>query len=235
MNFLNNIKGHIVFDMDEILVDIFPTVFEFYMNNTDRFQPYMRSDSPYTKETINQRADHDIRHLLLKDEYRSLSYDQIKEILAEMFNFDGDRDLWSLDMYQGLTPTRLGKAVMDPSFIDREDILSVTILTFSSSETLNDHKRRYKKLYFNHPKITLVPVNGFGRDKMKKSDMVKKLGMEWDAFIDDMPYNIKDFVENFEDIRGKKLYSPLYGYNKLSDEFIKKIEEKGGTFEYYIP
>jgi len=234
MNFLDNISGHIVFDMDEILVNIFPTVFMYYKINVDKFKPYLKADSIYDMDTINQRKEHDIRHHLLKGEYANLPEDQIKAILEKMRSFKADRDLWKSNMYRYIEPSQLGKAIMEHRFIHRPDILSITILTFSSSEKLNEHKQAYVEKYFNNHKIKLVPVNGFGKKKIKKSDKLKQLKLPWDVFVDDMPYNIEDFVENF-DITGKKLFSPKFGYNKFSDEFLNKIKEKGGTFEYYTP
>jgi hypothetical protein len=234
MDFLDNISGHIVFDMDEILVNIFPTVFMYYKKNADKFKPYLTDHSIYDMDTINQRKEHDIRHHLLKGEYYNLPEEEITNILEKLRGYKADRELWNSNMYRYIEPTDLGKAIMEHRFIRREDILSITILTFSSSEVLNENKRLYVEKYFNNPKIKLVPVNGFGKRKIKKSDKLKALKLPWDVFVDDMPYNIKDFVENF-DITGKKLFSPKFGYNKFSEEFLNKIKEKGGTFEYYIP
>jgi len=37
---LKLMSGNIVFDMDEVLVDIFPTVFEYMQKNVDDYFPY---------------------------------------------------------------------------------------------------------------------------------------------------------------------------------------------------
>jgi hypothetical protein len=233
---LDELSGDVVFDMDEVLVDIFPTVFMHFQKNIEKYEPYLVRDGVFDIDTINRRRDHDIRVHLMKGEYHSLPRDQRRLVVEKLRAKKVDREYWKSDMYANLSPTGLGRAVMDGRFISGPRIRSVTILTFSSSEALNEHKRRFVEKYFNHPKIKLVPVMfGTKAKRSTKSDKLKRLKLNWDVFVDDMEYNIRDFAEGFEDIRGKRLISPDFGYNHPSEELLRLIAEKGATYERYIP
>lgn len=232
---LDEMSGDVVFDMDEVLVDIFPTVFMHFQRNIEKYEPYLTRDNVFDIDTINRRKDHDLRVHLMKGDYHRLPHDQRRDIVERIRAKKIDRDYWKSDMYANLSPTGMGRAIMEPKFISGTRIRSVTILTFSSSEKLNEHKRRFVEKHFNHPKIKLVPVNGFGKNRIRKSDKMKKLKLNWDHFVDDMEYNIRDFAENFPDLTGKVLYSPDMGYNQPSEELIKLIESKGGRYERFVP
>jgi hypothetical protein len=232
---LDEMSGDVVFDMDEVLVDIFPTVFMHFQRNIDKYEPYLLKDGVFDVDTINRRRENDLRVHLMKGEYLNLPSEQRREIVERIRAKKVDRDYWRSDMYTNLSPTGMGRGIMESRFISGPRIRSVTILTFSSSEKLNEHKRRFVEKYFKHPKIKLVPVNGFGKNRISKSDKMKKLKLGWDSFVDDMEYNIRDFAESFPDLTGKRLYSPDMGYNQPSEELIKLIESKGGKYERFIP
>jgi hypothetical protein len=233
---LDTLSGDVVFDMDEVLVDIFPTVFMHFQTRLDSYAPYLVKDNVFDFDTINRRKDHDLRVHLMKGEYYNLPKDQRRLVVDKIRAKKVDMEYWKSDMYANLHPTGLGKAVMEGRFISGPRIRSVTILTFSSSEKLNEHKMRFVEKYLNHPKIKLVPVMFGTRGKRStKSDKLKNLGLNWDVLVDDMEYNIRDFAESFEDIRGKRLISPDFGYNQPSEELLRLIAEKGATYERYIP
>jgi hypothetical protein len=239
MQFLYDLRGNLVFDMDEVLVNIFPIVYAYYVTNASKFKEFI-SPKKLTEEDmdlINRRQHQDLRMNLLKPEFQSLGESRQLEILRKMRNTKADREFWKSNFYKNLSPTELGRTLMYSSIIDRKEVTSVTILTFSSSEQLNINKQAFVDKYFNHPKIKMVPVNGFGKSgsKIKKSDVMKKLGIDWNVFVDDMPYNIMDFAENFESIKDKLFFMPKFGYNQLSEEQIKYITDKGGIIQYYVP
>jgi len=168
---------------------------------------------------------------MLRPEYASSSQAQKRKIVEDMRSRRKDLEFWENDFYAGLQPTKFGRGVMSPEFIDRDDVKSVTILTFSSSDKLNENKAKFIAKFFNHPKIKMVPVNGFGRNsRVKKSDVMKEIGGNWDVFVDDMLYNIRDFAENFKDIKGKKFFSPDLGYNHMPQELLDIIESKGASY-----
>ncbi len=240
MDFLYDLRGNIIFDMDEILVNIFPTVYAYYVNNTQtKFKEFLqpRKLTEFDMDIINQRRHHDVRIELLRPEFSSLPENKQMEVLKRMRTTKADRDYWKTDIYRNLEPTQLGKMLMYSSVIDRPEIKTVTILTFSSSNELNQNKQAFVNKYFNHSKIKLVPVNGFGKNgsRIKKSDVMKKTGIDWDVFFDDMKYNIMDFAENYQSIKDKIFFMPKFGYNKLSEEEIKYITDRGGVIQYYVP
>jgi len=233
---LDELSGDVVFDMDEVLVDIFPTVFMHFQRSIEKYEPYLAKDNVFDIDTINRRKDHDLRVHLMKGEYHSLPDDQRRLIVDRIRAKKVDRDYWKSDMYTHLHPTALGRAVMEGRFLSGPRVRSVTILTFTSSEVLNEHKKRFVEKYLNHHKIKLVPVMFSTRSKRStKSDKLKKLKLNWDVLVDDMEYNIRDFAESFADIRGKRLISPDFGYNHPSEDLLKLIAEKGATYERYIP
>jgi hypothetical protein len=238
MDFLYDLRGNLVFDMDEVLVNIFPVVYAYYVNNSSKFKDFIEPKKLTAEDMdlINTRKHHDLRATLLKPEFATLPEDKLDEVLRRMRSTNADRELWKTDIYRNLSPSNLGKALMYSSVINKPEIESVTILTFSSGEILNRHKQSFVDRYFSHPKIKMVPVNGFGKNKkIKKSDALKKLGIKWDVFVDDMVYNIMDFAENFESIKDKLLFMPKFGYNQLTDEQLKFISDKGGILNYYNP
>jgi hypothetical protein len=236
MDFVYDLKGNIVFDMDEVLVNIFPVVYAYYVTNAHKFKDFIepRKLTGEDMDGINNRRHNDIRVTLLKPDYNSLSEDKISQVIKRMRNTKADKELWKTDIYKNLSPTDLGRTLMYETVINDPKIESVTILTFSSNEILNKHKQQFVDRFFKHHKIKMVPVNGFGSgSKVKKSDVMKKLGIKWDVFVDDMPYNIMDFAENFEDIKDRMFFMPKFGYNKLTEEQIKYIADKGAIFNYY--
>jgi hypothetical protein len=238
MDFLYDLKGNLVFDMDEVLVNIFPTVYAYYITNQKKFEEYIspRRLTEDDMDGINNRKNSDLRFELLKPEILSLPEQKLKEVLKKIKNSKEDKLYWKSDIYKHLSPTDLGRTLMYTSVIDKDDIKSVTILTYSSSDELNRHKQNFVDRYFKHPKIKMVPVNGFGRDsKIKKSDVMKKTGIDWDVFVDDMPYNIMDFAENYDNIKDKMFLMPKFGYNKLTQEQLDYISNKGAILQYYVP
>jgi len=233
---LDQLSGDVVFDMDEVLVDIFPKVFMHFQRNIEKYEPYLTKDNVFDVDTINRRKEHDLRVHLMKGEYYNLPREKRDEVVQTIRAKKVDRDYWKSDMYVNLSPTGLGRGVMDHRFIGREDVRSVTILTFSSSEKLNEHKRAFLAKYFNHRKIKMVPVMlATPKRKSTKSGMMKKLKLNWDCFVDDMEYNIRDFAESFPDLTGKRLFSPNMGYNEPSEELLKTMESKGGRYHRYEP
>jgi hypothetical protein len=238
MDFLYDLRGNLVFDMDEVLVNIFPIVYAYYIKNADKFKDFFEPKK-LTEEgmdMINTRSHHDVRVSLLKPEYSSLSDDKIDEVIKRIRATKADKELWSTDIYRNLSTTELGKTLMYNSVIDNPKVESVTILTFSSSDVLNKHKQQFVDRFLKHPKIKMVPVNGFGKNgKVKKSDVMKKLGIDWSVFVDDMPYNIMDFARNFENIKDKMFFMPKFGYNRLTEEQVKFITDRGAVFNYYVP
>jgi hypothetical protein len=238
MDFLYDLSGNLVFDMDEVLVNIFPTVYAYYLNHIESFKEFLEPKklTEMDMDIINQRKDHELRITLLKSQYSELPIEKKMEIVKKIRSTKADREFWKSNIYRNLSPSDLGKQLMYESIINNPKILSVTILTFSSSDELNAHKKAFVDKYFNHPKIKLVPVNGYGKTKgTKKSDVMKKLKINWNVFVDDMVYNIMDFAENFEDIKDKLFFMPKFGYNHLTPEQIKYITDKGGVVSYYAP
>jgi hypothetical protein len=236
MDVLEMLTGDVVFDMDEVLVDIFPTVFMHFQRNIEKYEPYLTRDNVFDVDSINRRKDHDIRVHFMRGEYYNLPKEERKLIVEKIRAKKVDRDYWKSDMYTFLQPTALGKGVMDHRFIGRQDIKSVTILTFSSSDKLNEYKAKFIEKFLNHRKIKMVPVMfGTVKQRSKKSDKLKKLKLNWDVLVDDMEYNIRDFAENFPDLKGKKLISPNMGYNEPSQELLDLIASKGGEYLRYMP
>lgn len=237
---LDSLRGDVVFDMDEVLVDIFPRVFEHIHDNRDRYMPYIDPDlrglTRSDARSINKiREHHDLRVFLMADQFRSMPAESIHDIVEDMRMMPADREMWEGNIYAGLTPTSLGRMAMEDSFIDRDDIASVTILTFSSGEKLNEAKARFVRMYFDHPKIRLIPVMGFGARRVRKSDAAKDMGIHWDAFVDDMVYNIEDFAENFGNIYGRRFFMPDFSYNSVPEELLRKIESRGASLARYVP
>jgi hypothetical protein len=236
MDFLNKISGTIVFDMDEVLVDIMPKFFDYVLSSINDYAPFLDSRElqfSNSKDINFIREESDIREFLFKKEYRDLSFDEKRKIIKSIRNLEVDKKFWKSNFYFGLHTTDLGNKIMESSFIEREDIKQIVILTFSTGKELTLNKKKYVDKHLNHKKIKLIPVSGFGNEKAKKSDFLKKNKISWDVFVDDMIFNIKDFVENFSDINGKKFFMPEFSYNKIDEKLMEEIKLKGASLEYY--
>jgi len=225
MDNINNISGNFVFDMDEVLVDISPSNYSFIRMNWTYFSMYFRDLGMLTKKQIMNRPLFYTDKWLLKDEFQG---DEHKKLHKDIRTFI-IKKYFSTDLYATMTPTEFArKTIMNPSFIDHNRVNKVIILTKTINDKMTDSKMKFINKWFNHPKVETVIV----KTNEKKSDILKKHGIDWNLFVDDDLTNIIDFVQNY-DIKGKEFLIPRTGYNKMPLALDLLIKEKGGVYNYF--
>ena len=228
MNF--NIRpGNLVFDMDEVLFNISPYMYKKVRLNWHEFFPYLRNLGPLPDKDILNRPNFLMTDWLLKDRLN------IHEELYSAMKKVVDNVVYDLcfteDMYDHIPPTPLAReTLMNKKFMENPSIKSVTILTRYPTQhpEMLEAKKKIISKYFNHHKIHLLPLTS----GQKKSDVLKKAGINWSLFIDDEIRNIKDLAENF-DLNRREFMIPKMGYNTMPPELKVLIQEKGGTVSFY--
>lgn len=222
-------KQTIIMDMDEVLVNIAYKMLFKMKCNWRRYNRWLRyPDEIKTEKELYERDEFFLNKWLLKDEFKNLEKD-VKEALLKRINEEMKKDCFPLNFYDDLKPTAFAKkTLLNPLYIDSNEIKKVYILSRYISEDQLEGKKDFIKKYFCHPKIEFISVSS----EEKKSDSLKNLGIEWDLIIDDEIRNIKDFATEF-DITKKEFLIPRFGYNKMTPELSLLIHAKGGVFNYY--
>jgi hypothetical protein len=220
---VSSVSGIYVFDMDEVLVDISPSMYSFIRQNWREYSFWLEDRGPLTPKQIFERDNFYLNCWLLNDKTRKSERQQKilnQKLISEFFQ---------TDIYKDLSPTAFAqKTLMNKVFMDHVRVEKVYILTRSMTDEMTKSKQAFIKKWFNHPKIELLIVE----PKEKKSDVLKKHKINWNLFVDDELTNIADFVKAF-DIKGKEFLIPSTGYNKLSLILDVVIREKGGIITYF--
>jgi hypothetical protein len=225
---ISQISGNFIFDMDEVLVDISPSFYRSIRFNWRKYNRWFNDLGPKDKKEIINRPVFEIDQWLLKDSIKKLSQDK-KELITNDIKKLIFGDFFSQDIYYFLEPTEFArKTIMNKSFIEHARVNKIYILTRCVGTLMVKYKKNFVKKWFNHPKVELIIVD----IDEKKSDVIKKLSINWNLFVDDEIRNIADFAENFN-IEGKEFLIPATGYNKMPLALDILIKEKGGVYNYY--
>lgn len=232
MERINIRPGNIVFDMDEVLFNISPYVYKKMKMNWSVFLPFLNNLGPLTDEDVLNRKYFEVTKWLIKDCYADPNKDLNKVIHETVYRHMKDL-CFTEDMYDNLTPTQLCKqTLLSDDFMSNPAIESCTILTrypITHPSMLKAKEKTFDRYFAKNRKIKLVTLTS----EEKKSDALKKLGIDWSLFIDDEIPNIRDFAENF-DLNRREFLLPKCGYNHpFPPELRLLIMEKGGTFSYY--
>jgi hypothetical protein len=227
MTNIDNISGNFVFDMDEVLVDISPTQYNDIRMNWIRFSPWFKDLGSKTPKEVMGRPVFYMDEWLMKDEINSSPSEKKKAtaVVREMFF----RAFFSKDIYSRLKPTKFAeKTIMNKTFMEHKRVNRVYILTRCTGPEMVEYKNKFVKKWFNHPKVEMITV----KLDEKKSEVLKRHGVNWNLFVDDEIKNIIDFSENF-DLKGKEFLIPKTGYNSMPLILDILIKEKGGVYNYF--
>jgi len=222
------LSGTFIIDMDEVLVDISPAQYNKIRANWRKYSRFFNDLGPLTDQGVFNRPIYKISEWLLKDEYKNLEEDELKQTKKFIYSLITG-DFFSTDLYSRLAPTDFArKTIMKRAFMEHVRVKKVYILTRYVDDVMLESKKKFINKYFNHSKIEIIPVPL----AEKKSDYIKKLGISWNVFIDDEITNITDFAENLN-IEGKEFIIPKKGYNEMPDLLDILIREKGAVCNYY--
>jgi len=223
---IEQISGNFVFDMDEVLVDISPMQYQHIRNNWVRYSPWLKNLGPMTPQQVINRPIFFINEWMMRDEFKSpeekkKAMDAVKGMLFNSF--------FNQDIYALLRPTKFAQGtIMNKSFIDHKRVNKIYILTRCTGPEMEVYKKKFLDKYFSHPKVEMLCV----KMDERKSDVLKKNGINWNIFVDDEIHNIIDFAENF-DLQGKEFLIPKTGYNSMPLILDILIKEKGGVYNYF--
>ena len=223
---MNMLSGTFVFDMDEILVNISPALYNTIRYYWAKYSLWFNDLGSLSEKEVLDRPFFMISDWLIKDVYKDEN-GKIKAAVKKIIFNNLLDDFFKTDIYSELTPTDFAvKTVMNPSFIEHERVKKVIILTRINCEEMVPFKDAFINKWFNHQKID-VKICDFHE---KKSDYLKNVS--WNLYVDDEIGNIRDVAENF-DLSGKEFLVPNFGYNKLPMDLAILIREKGGVINYY--
>lgn len=222
----------IVMDMDDVLVDLSYEMYQRIRKNWRKYSIWFGDRGLLTSKQVSERFLYNISEWLIKKEYGA---DKEKYIKTMNMIFDEIcKDVFNETLYDYLLPTEFAqKTLMNPNYIDNENISKVYILSRSITDGQKESKERFVKKYFNHPKIELIQVER----KEDKGQALLNRGINWDLFVDDEIKNIISVFDAYKDrISGKNFLMPSMGYNEYFPKSIElEINSLGATLNYYDP
>lgn len=227
MELLKRVKtpGILIFDMDDVLVPLAPTVYRTIQENFIEFMPYLKDLGMLTDAEIYARNKFQITEWLKEEELEDKP--EIKQHLFELVDYY----CFSENCYDNVKPTKIADRTLRNSFFMSNNIISKCyIVSRSATKKMTIAKMNWLKKYFAHPKLDIVILEGCHKSKF---DAINELNIDWCLMIDDELKNIIDVAEKSKDLNGREFLLPKFGYNQCSPEHKFLIEQKGGTISYY--
>ena len=223
---LNNKKGTIIMDMDEVLVNISPALYRSIRLKWPRFSPFFKDLGPLSDKEIFNREEFEIIKWLIKDDVKEdpLIVAYLRSLLfTEFFN---------TDIYKNLTPTHFAQVtLMNDAFIENSAIDKVFILSrvVPGAKQMTDSKLAFINHFFPNKKIHPIFI-----EEGTKGEAINKHGIDFSLLVDDEIMNILSIV-NEVDISGKEFLVPSMGYNKIHQSTLTLIRNKNATISTFIP
>ena len=204
----------LVFDMDEVLVNISPQWYRLIRENWNLFEGKVKDLGDLTEAQVLSRDKYYIEEWLrLGDSLNP----EVNELILDLYRKG--------DFYAGCVPTSIGDSLQ--ILAQQSVVKKIYIVSHTIPETL-DSKLKFVKKYFNHDKIEFVsiPLN------TTKSEFLNTI--EYTTFVDDSPEVMKDVITNTKS-DFKEFLMPELGYNNLNDhpELLALINDKMLTFKTY--
>lgn len=227
MELLKKVKtpGILIFDMDDVLVPLAPTVYRAIQENFIEFMPYLKDLGMLTDAEIYARDKFSITEWLKDENLDKLP--AIKQQLVELTN----HYCFSETCYDLVEPTKIANMTLrNTFFMDNSIISKCYILSRSANKQMTIAKMKWLKKYFSHPKLDVIIIDSHEKSKF---DVIEELNIDWCLMIDDEMRNIIEVAERSKDLNGREFLLPKFGYNQCSPEHRFLIEQKGGTISYY--
>jgi len=223
--------GIIVFDLDDVLVDFSIEMYNNIRLNWRKYSRYFINKGILKNKELMERNVYNINEWLIKPQYKELTSGQYSALQLKIFG-SLTKDFFGTDIYKNMVPNDFAKrTIMNPIYIESNIIKKVYILSRSITKEQMESKKAFVEKYFKSPKVEFIDV----RSLDKKGEVIKKLGINFDLFVDDELPNIRNVAEVFDSLEGKEFLIPIYGYNKMQPDIQSLIEEKGGITIYYDP
>jgi hypothetical protein len=222
-------------DMDEVLTNISPLWVSMIHKNQDYFGKYFKLINNFNlKDNYNQvlsRPEYNIEKWFMKKDYVFESEEEKLELnqkFLSLYDHDG--------FYDMCIPTKISHAFK--YLLLTEYVQSIYIITKVTSNTIESKKRFIEKYIgkIDNKKLFFVPL----KLEEKKSDVIKRLNIQCDAFFEDEMNNIIDILFNTFNNQ-MDMYIPSLGYNKFDfkddekkyNDFLEKLVIAQKTIQYY--
>lgn len=225
-----NFAGNIVMDMDDVIVNISPSIYECIRCNWKKYRKYLEDLGPLTRQEIFKRKQFDMFDWLVKEKYDDDIGEKKDEAKKQVMKWL-KQDFFNTDYYSSLYPTELAiKTLMNKTFMSSNRIQKVFILTryFEDCPEMLESKKKFIERYFKNEKVVFIPIKSFEI----KANVLKNKGITWQLLIDDEPTNILDFIMYYPE-KGHEYLVPEYGYSKLGATVENIIIAQGGSINYY--
>ena len=220
-----------MFDFDDVLVNFSEIMYRAIRLNWREFSRYFKDPGDISNQILMARRAYNLNEWLIRPEYVEYTSEQYSALQIKIMAKFVEK-IFSKDVYIDAEPTEFAKrTIMNPVYMENDNVSKVYILSRNITKTQNDSKEKFIKKYFNNSKVQYISVNKGER----KSDAMKRCGIDFDLFIDDEIPNIRAVAEDFSSLNKKEFLIPKYGYNKMPPELQLLIEEKGGIITYYDP
>lgn len=219
----------VVMDMDDVLVDLSSKTYGEIRKQWSFFGHYFVDLGPLKPEVLQSRACFQLNEWLIKKEFENLSSEQYAALQKALFDSEV-KTIFNTDLYSDMSPSLLAqRTLLNPLYIDSNDVKKVYILSRSVGEIQEKSKREFVERHFKHPKIEYIHVP-FGGNKF---DVLAEKGIDWNLLVDDELTNIRHLAEGCKSLKGKEFLIPRFGYNRMPEDLDKLIKGKGGVYTYY--
>ena len=221
----------IVMDFDDVLAPLSIGLYHNIRKNWRIYSRWFVDLGELSDKEIMDRKFYSMIEWMVKKKFINLTSKEYSALILEvreMFN----QTFFNKDPYEGMEPTEFAKkTLLNPLYIESDNIKHVYIVSRNVSEMQDISKRRFIEEHFTNPKISYISVERL----QKKSDIIKENNINFNMFIDDELPNIRDIVENISDIERKEFVIPKYGYNVMQEDLEVIIEAAGAVVNYYDP
>ena len=206
-------------------------MFKHIRMNWRQYSRYFYDPGDLTNEELMNRKVYSLNEWLIDKKYMDYTSEQYSALQVRIFS-ELINSFFTTDMYRDAVPTEFAKrTIMNPVYMESNTIDRVYILSRNVTDAQSESKEKFIKKYFSSPKVQYIPVTRKG----SKGETLRKLGIDFNLFVDDEIPNIRNIMENFQQLEKKEFLIPQYGYNKMPPELRILIEEKGGIITYYDP
>jgi hypothetical protein len=219
-------------DFDDVLVNLSSAMYNNIRDNWRKYHQWFVDLGPLTEKEVQSRKYFIMNDWLIQKKYIDETPESYTATQVRI-NYEIKNDFFNTAIYDDLKPTRFAeRTLLNPLFIDSNNIKKVYILSRCVSEAQRKSKENFVKKYFNHPKIEYINV---GANENKGQALMNR-NINWNLFIDDELPNIRNVAEVFHNkLRGKEFLIPKFGYNVMPEDLRLIIEGNGGIITYYDP
>lgn len=219
-------KCNYLINLDDVLVNTSGLIYLKIREHWRIFSKYFTDLGELTYEEIQQRHLFNINEWLIQRKYINLTseqYSAIQIIINKLM-----LELCNNEIYEYMKPTLFAEnSIMKPLFIDNDFVDNVYIVYRYYTDIEKENKEKFIKNNFINKKIKIIALSG--DDSL--SDYLKNNDITFNAYIFNSLNELRDIIENNQELNNVEFIRPNYGYNKIPQEleYLIKIRENNIT------